>query len=137
MNNHKKKKVMSYYFSKKIRSGFDQAVERVTRELSKEGFGILNDIDMQKKFKEKLGVTFRKYRILGACNPDYAYRVMQQEDKIGTLLPCSVVVQEAENGQTEVAVVNPEASMMAVKNESLAGIAGEVKTKLEKVIASL
>ncbi|HDR88942.1 MAG TPA: DUF302 domain-containing protein [Bacteroidetes bacterium] len=128
---------MSYYFSKKIRSGFDQAVERVTRELSKEGFGVLSDIDMQKKFKEKLGVTFRKYRILGACNPDYAYRVMQQEDKIGTLLPCSVVVQEAENGQTEVAVVNPEASMMAVKNESLAGIAGEVKTKLEKVIASL
>ena len=137
MNNHKKKKVMSYYFSKKIRSGFDQSVERVIQELSKEGFGVLTDIDMQKKFKEKLGVTFRKYRILGACNPDYAFRVMQQEDKIGTLLPCSVVVQQAENGQTEVAVVNPEASMMAVKNESLAGIAGEVKAKLEKVIASL
>ncbi len=128
---------MSYYFSKKIRSGFDQSVERVIQELSKEGFGVLTDIDMQKKFKEKLGVTFRKYRILGACNPDYAFRVMQQEDKIGTLLPCSVVVQQAENGQTEVAVVNPEASMMAVKNESLAGIAGEVKAKLEKVIASL
>ncbi|MGC9472218.1 MAG: DUF302 domain-containing protein [Bacteroidales bacterium] len=128
---------MSYYFSKKIRSGFDQSVERVIQELSKEGFGVLTDIDMQKKFKEKLGVTFRKYRILGACNPDYAFRVIQQEDKIGTLLPCSVVVQEAENGQTEVAVVNPETSMMAVKNESLAGIAGEVKAKLEKVIASL
>ncbi|HDJ33425.1 MAG TPA: DUF302 domain-containing protein [Bacteroidetes bacterium] len=128
---------MNYYFSKKIRADFDSALERVTEALNREGFGVLTDIDIQKKFEEKLGVSFRKYRILGACHPGYAYRMLQQEDKIGTLLPCNIVIQEAENGQTEVAVVNPEASMSTVKNDSLARIAGEVKSKLEKVLASL
>ena len=128
---------MNYYFSKKIRADFDSALERVTEALNREGFGVLTDIDIQKKFEEKLGVSFRKYRILGACHPGYAYRMLQQEDKIGTLLPCNIVIQEAENGQTEVAVVNPEASMSTVKDDSLARIAGEVKSKLEKVLASL
>ncbi len=128
---------MKYYISKKINAGFDQAVALVTESLKKEGFGVLTEINIQEKLKEKLDVDFRKYKILGACNPAYAYKALQQEDKIGTMLPCSVIVQELENNEIEVAAVDPVASMMAIENPNLAGIAGEIKEKLERAVASL
>ncbi|TDD97525.1 DUF302 domain-containing protein [Flavobacterium cellulosilyticum] len=128
---------MKYYISKKISADFDQAVLRITESLKQEGFGVLTEINLQEKLKEKLNVDFRKYKILGACNPDYAYKAIQQEDKIGTMLPCSVIVQELENNKIEVAAVDPVASMMAIENSSLAGIATEIKEKLERAIASL
>lgn len=128
---------MKYYIEKTTDYTFDEAVEKVTEELKKEGFGILSRIDIHDKLKEKLNVDFKKYTILGACNPPYAYKALQQEDKIGTMLPCNVIVQELGDNKTEVAAVNPAASMMAVDNSALAGIAGEIYNKLEKVIASL
>ena len=128
---------MKYYISKKISTDFDQAVLLVTESLKKEGFGVLTEINLQEKLKEKLNVDFRKYKILGACNPAYAYKAIQQEDKIGTMLPCSVIVQELENNKIEVAAVDPVASMMAIENPDLAEIAGEIKEKLERAIASL
>lgn len=128
---------MNYYFSKKINTNFDQAVQLITESLKKEGFGVLTEIDIQEKLKEKLNVDFRKYKILGACNPAYAYKALQLEDKIGTMLPCSVIVQELENNEIEVAAVDPVASMMAIENSVLAGIAEEIKEKLERAIASL
>ena len=128
---------MNYYFSKKINTNFDQAVQLITESLKKEGFGVLTEIDIQEKLKEKLNVDFRKYKILGACNPAYAYKALQLEDKIGTMLPCSVIVQELENNEIEVAAVDPVASMMAIENPVLAGLAGEIKEKIERAIASL
>jgi len=128
---------MKYYISKKISADFDQAVLLVTESLKKEGFGVLTEINLQEKLKEKLNVDFRKYKILGACNPAYAYKAIQQEDKIGTMLPCNVVVQELGNNEIEVAAVDPVASMMAIENPDLAGIAGEIKEKLARAIASL
>jgi len=128
---------MKYYISKKIKTDFDQAVQLVTESLKKEGFGVLTEINLQEKLKEKLSVDFRKYKILGACNPAYAYKAIQMEDKIGTMLPCSVIVQELENNEIEVAAVDPVASMMAIENSGLVGIAGEIKEKLERAIASL
>ena len=129
--------IMKYYISKKINEDFDQAVLLVTKSLKNEGFGVLTEINLQEKLKEKLNVDFRKYKILGACNPAYAYKAVQLEDKIGTMLPCSVIVQELENNEIEVAAVDPVASMMAIENSGLAGIAGEIKEKLERAIASL
>ncbi|MFA5329916.1 MAG: DUF302 domain-containing protein [Prolixibacteraceae bacterium] len=128
---------MKYYISKKISSDFDQAVIQVTESLKKEGFGVLTEINIHEKLKEKLNVDFRKYRILGACNPAYAYKALQQEDLIGTMLPCNVIVQELENNEIEIAAIDPIASMMAVENPKLTGIATEIKEKLERVIASL
>jgi uncharacterized protein (DUF302 family) len=128
---------MKYYISKKINTDFDQAVLLVTESLNKEGFGVLTEINIQDKLKEKLNVDFRKYKILGACNPDYAYKALQMEDKVGTMLPCSVIVQELGNNEIEVAAVDPIASMMAIENPALAEIAGEIKGKLERAIASL
>ncbi len=128
---------MMYYFSKKISTDFDQAIQLVTESLKKEGFGVLTEINIQEKLKEKLNVDFRKYTILGACNPQYAYKALLQEDKIGTMLPCSVIVQELGNNEIEVAAVDPVASMMAIENIGLAGIAKEIKEKLERAIASL
>ena len=128
---------MKYYISKKINTDFDQAVQLVTESLKKEGFGVLTEINLQEKLKEKLDVDFRKYKILGACNPAYAYKAVQHEDKIGTMLPCSVIVQELGNNEIEVAAVDPIASMMAIENPALAEIAGEIKEKLERAIASL
>ncbi|HZL08465.1 MAG TPA: DUF302 domain-containing protein [Prolixibacteraceae bacterium] len=128
---------MKYYISKKISTDFDQAVQRVTESLKKEGFGVLTEINLQEKLKEKLNVDYKKYKILGACNPAYAYKALQQEDKIGTMLPCSVIVQELGNNEIEVAAVDPVASMMAIENPNLAGIAGEIKEKLERAIESL
>jgi len=128
---------MKYYINKTISANFDQAVELVTEALKEEGFGVLSEINIQQKLKEKLDVNFRKYIILGACNPLNAHKALQQEDKIGTMLPCNVIVQEIGETQMEVAAVDPTASMMAVDNKELADIAGEIKTKLERVIASL
>jgi uncharacterized protein (DUF302 family) len=128
---------MTYYINKTITADFDQAIELVTEALKTEGFGVLSEIDIQQKLKEKLDVNFRKYKILGACNPANAFKALQQEDKIGTMLPCNVIVQETDDNQIEVAAVNPVASMMSVENEQLTDIAGEIKSKLEKVIASL
>jgi uncharacterized protein (DUF302 family) len=128
---------MSYYFGKIIDVPFDDAISRVTEELKKEGFGILTDIDVKATFKKKLNVDFKKYRILGACNPPFAYQALQAEDKIGTMLPCNVIVQESSDGNVEVSAVDPIASMQAVKNPNLGGIAEEVRSKLKKVIDSL
>lgn len=128
---------MEYYFSKTIDASFDEAITRVTEALKTEGFGIISEIRMHEKLKEKLDINFRKYTILGACNPSYAYKALQVEDKIGIMLPCNVVVQELAEKQIEVAAVNPIASMMAIQNPALAGIANEVTVNLKKVINRL
>lgn len=128
---------MKYYIAKEIKSTFEDAIENITAELLKEGFGVLTRINIHEKFKEKLDVDFRKYAILGACNPKFAHTALQHEDKIGTMLPCNVVVQEKENGLTEVAAVDPIASMQAVENTHLASIADEVKNKLGNAVNRL
>ncbi|HEY8660409.1 MAG TPA: DUF302 domain-containing protein [Hanamia sp.] len=125
---------MSYYFSKSVDYDFDTAIAKVTEELKKEGFGVLTEIDVQATLKKKLNVDFKKYRILGACNPGFAHQALQAEDKIGTMLPCNVIVQEHPDGKVEVSAVDPVASMMAVKNDSLGNIATQVREKLKKVI---
>jgi len=126
-----------YYYSKTITGEFNQVIEKVTEELKKEGFGVLTEIDFSGTMKKKLDKDIPAYRILGACNPGFAYKAYQEENKIGTMLPCNVIVQDAGNGQVEVSAVNPIASMQSVNNNSLGAIAGEVKEKLEKVIDSL
>ena len=128
---------MSYYFSKTLNVPFDEAVERVTQELKKEGFGILTDIDVKATLKKKLNVELKKYRILGACNPPFAYRALQKEDKIGTMLPCNVIVQEHGEGSVEVSAIDPVASMQAIHNPELHDIAKEIQAKLKAVIGSL
>ncbi len=128
---------MSYHFSRVLDDSFDEAVENVIRELQKEGFGILTEIDVQATLKKKLDVDFRKYRILGACNPPFAYRALQLEEKIGTMLPCNVVVQEHEDGRVEVSAVDPVASMQAIVNPELGEVAQQIQKKLQKVIAAL
>jgi uncharacterized protein (DUF302 family) len=128
---------MRYYFTKTISALFEEAVARVIEELKKEGFGILTDIDVKQTLKKKLGVDFKKYRILGACNPPFAYKALQAEDKIGTMLPCNVIVQELEEGKVEVAAIDPIASMQAIGNPDLKEIADQVQVKLKKVIDNL
>jgi len=128
---------MKYYISKKITADFDQAVLLVTESLKKEGFGVLTEINIQEKLKEKLNVDFRKYKILGACNPAYAYKALQMEDKVGTMLPCSVIVQELGNNEIEVAAIDPIASMMAIENPILKDIATEIQQKLKAAIDNL
>jgi uncharacterized protein (DUF302 family) len=128
---------MEYYFSTLLRTGFDEAIKKVSEALKTEGFGIVSEIDMQAKLKEKLGVDTKKYTILGACNPAFAYKAIQVEEKIGVMLPCNFVVIDRENGTTEVAVVHPAASMMAVQNTALESLASEVTTRLKRVISIL
>jgi len=128
---------MSYYFTKRINEDFESVISKVTEELKKEGFGILTEIDVQATFKKKLDIDFKKYRILGACNPNFAYEAIKAEDKIGTMLPCNVIVQEQEDGIVEVSAVDPVASMVSVQNNSLASIASEVREKLNRVINNL
>lgn len=128
---------MKYYMSTKLNVSFDQAVSKVTEALKIEGFGVLTEINMHEKFKEKLNVDFRKYRILGACNPAFAYKALQGDDKVGTMLPCNVIVQEMAENEIEVAAVDPLASMMAIDSPGLAALATEVQEKLRRVIASL
>jgi uncharacterized protein (DUF302 family) len=132
-----KNKKMNYYFNKTINEDFDRVVERVTVALKKEGFGILTEIDVRETLKKKLDVVFKKYKILGACNPPYAHKALEAEDKIGTMLPCNVIVQEISKGTVEVATVNPMASMQAVDNQILTEIASEITAKLENVIEKL
>lgn len=128
---------MSYYFNKTVNMSFDEAVDKVTKELKKEGFGVLTEIDVQAALKKKINVDFRKYRILGACNPAYAHKALLAEDKIGLMLPCNVVVQETEDGKVEIAAVDPVASMQSVKNDGLGEIATIIQSKLQQVIANL
>jgi uncharacterized protein (DUF302 family) len=128
---------MSYCFSKTVNDTFDTAISNVTKELKKEGFGILTEIDVKETLKKKLDVDFRKYKILGACNPHFAYEALQYEDEIGTMLPCNVIVQEFINGEVQVSAVDPVASMMAIKNEKLGEVANEVRKKLKKVIRNI
>lgn len=128
---------MQYYFSKTIKSDFNKAIETVTQALKEKGFGIITEIDLQETFRKKLDVDFRPYRILGACNPHFAHQALQAEDKIGTMLPCNVIVQDKGAGQIEVAAVDPMASMSAVENEHLGEIAEEVRNQLREVIEQL
>lgn len=129
---------MSYYFSKTLKGkSFDEAIELVTAELKKEGFGVLTEIDVTQTLKMKIDVDFKKYKILGACNPHFAHKALISEDKIGVFLPCNVIVEEHENGEVEVSAVDPIASMSSVKNDSLGGIAAEVQQKLMRVIKNL
>ncbi len=128
---------MGYYFSTIVDCSFDEAVSRATEELQKEGFGVLSEINVQAALKKKLGVDFKKYLILGACNPPFAYEALKLEEKIGTMLPCNVIVLEKEDGRIEISAVDPKASMQAIANPGLQDIAGEVQAKLKKVIAAL
>ncbi|MGC1203524.1 MAG: DUF302 domain-containing protein [Flavobacteriaceae bacterium] len=128
---------MNYYFNKTLKGTFEEVIEKVTEALKNEGFGILTEIDVKETLKKKLDIDFKKYRILGACNPPYAHKALQAEDKIGTMLPCNVIVQEIKEGQIEVAAINPMASMMAVDNKQLIKIADEITAKLKNVIEKL
>jgi uncharacterized protein (DUF302 family) len=128
---------MSYFFSKKLVMNFENAMTRITEELKKEGFGILTEIDVKATLKKKLDVDFRKYTILGACNPAFAYKALQAEPHIGTMLPCNVIVQELADGKVEVAAVDPLASMQAIQNQELQAIAKEIQLKLKRVIGQL
>jgi len=128
---------MSYYFNKIVDMTFDEAIDKATEELKKEGFGVLTEIDVAGTLKKKINVDFRKYRILGACNPSCAHKALLAEDKIGTMLPCNIIVQECQDGKIEVAAINPVASMQAVQNESLGEIAAKVQSKLKQVIENI
>jgi uncharacterized protein (DUF302 family) len=128
---------MAYYFSKTLPTGFDEAVQRTTEALKREGFGIITEIDVKKTLKDKIGADFRSYLILGACNPKLAHEALQLEDKIGTMLPCNVVVQDVGGGKTEVAAIDPVASMQAIENPKLREAATRVQAMLKKVIESL
>jgi uncharacterized protein (DUF302 family) len=128
---------MNYYFSKTLKVTYENALELVTEALKSEGFGVVSEIRMHEKLKEKLGVDFKKYTILGACNPAFAYKALKVEDKIGTMLPCNVIVQELSPGTIEVAIVDPIASMQAIENQELGLLAIEVQSKLKNVLANL
>lgn len=128
---------MSYYFAKTINASFDEAMARTTEALNKAGFGIITEIDVRETLKKKLGVDFRNYRILGACNPAMAREALEIEDKIGTMLPCNVIVQDAGDGKTEIAAIDPVASMQAVDNPALRGPAGKVRAMLESMVRKI
>jgi len=128
---------VAYYFSKLLSADFDEAVERTTEALKREGFGIITEIDVQQTLKKKINVDFRPYRILGACNPALAHEALKLEDKVGTMLPCNVIVQAASRGQVEVAAIDSVASMKAIENPALLESARVIRSKLEKVINSL
>jgi uncharacterized protein (DUF302 family) len=128
---------MSYYFSKTLPVTFDEAVQRSIEGLKQEGFGIITEIDVKDTFKKKINVDFRNYRILGACNPMLAHEALKLEDKVGTMLPCNVVVQDLGDGRTEVAAIDPVASMQAIDNPSLKRSAEQVGAKLKKFIEAL
>ncbi|KQW60557.1 MULTISPECIES: DUF302 domain-containing protein [Ensifer] len=128
---------MSYYFAKTLTCGFDEAVQRTTEALKNSGFGIITEIDVKETLKKKINADFRSYRILGACNPHMAYEALKIEDKVGTMLPCNVIVQDAGPGKTEVAAIDPVASMQAIDNPELLVTAKQVRSMLEKVIDGL
>jgi len=128
---------MSYYFAKTLNTGFDDAVRHTTEVLKQEGFGIITEIDVKETLKKKINIDFRNYRILGACNPALAHKALEIEDKVGTMLPCNVVVQDLGGGRIEVASIDPVASMQAIDNPRLKAAAEEVRSKLRKVIDAL
>ena len=128
---------MSYYFSKIVTMSFEAAITKVTDELKKEGFGVLTEIDVKSTLKNKIDVDFRNYKILGACNPHFAYEALKNERMIGVMLPCNVVVQEAGDGKVEIAAIDPIASMQAVENANLGEMAKQVQAKLKKVIQAI
>ncbi len=128
---------MAYHNSKPVNYSFEDAIEKVTGELKKEGFGVLTEIDVKETLKKKLDVDFRKYKILGACNPPFAYKALQAEDNLGILLPCNIVVQEKEDGKVYVSAVNPMESMQSVKNPALEEVAVQVSAKLQKVLEAV
>jgi len=128
---------MEYYFSKTIAGSFENAVQKVTDALKTEGFGILTEIDIKATLKKKLDIDFYNYKILGACNPPFAYKALLAEDKIGTMLPCNVIIQEKVQGQVEVSAVDPAASMLSIENDDLREIATEIRVKLQNVIGLL
>lgn len=133
-NNKLKHIIMSYSFSKMVNYGFEEAIAKVTDELQKEGFGILTEIDMQAALKKKLNVHFRKYKILGACNPQFAFEALKREGDIGTMLPCNVVVQQGEGDKIKISIIDPVASMMAVKVDGMEELLFTVREKLKRVI---
>ncbi len=128
---------MPYQSSKTVNLSYEDAINKVTEELKKEGFGILTEIDVKETLKKKLDVDFRKYKILGACNPPLAYKALSYEENIGVMLPCNVIVQETNDGSVRVSAINPMVAMQSVANENLNGVAEEVSGKLKKVIDSL
>ena len=128
---------MSYFFTTTTDKTYEETLEKVTSELKKEGFGILTEIDVKETLKKKLNVDFRRYKILGACNPPFAYQALLSEDKIGLMLPCNVIVQENPEGKVEVSAIDPVASMQAVDNQDLGEIATQVREKLRTVISSI
>lgn len=129
---------MSYYINKTIKNiSFEEGIDRITASLKNEGFGVLTEIDLKTTLKKKLDVDFYNYKILGACNPEFAYKALLAEDKIGTMLPCNVIVQEKISGEIEISAVDPMASMQAVESENLGELAKEVRTKLENCINTL
>ncbi len=128
---------MTYYFSRTLDTGFDNALRRTTEALKEQGFGIITEIDVKATLAKKLGVDFRDYKILGACDPALAYEALKSEDKVGTMLPCNVVVQETENGKVEVAAVDPVASMAAIDNPGLRQLAQIVREKLRSAVTNL
>jgi len=128
---------MSYYKTKTVDLSYDEAIQKATDELKKVGFGVLTEIDVKETLKKKLDVDFRKYKILGACNPQFAHKALTAEDKIGVLLPCNVIVQETEDGKTEVAIMNPAEAMSVVDNENLQPIAVEVNKLLDEALKNI
>lgn len=128
---------MSYYSTKTINMSFEESYDHIKSELQKEGFGVLTEIDVKETLKKKIDVDFRKYKILGACNPSFAHKALSAEENIGVLLPCNVIMQEKEEGKTQVSIVNPLVSMQAVNNEALLPVATEVSQKLQRVLAAL
>lgn len=125
---------MSYYFTTTVKGAFDPTIEKVIEALKSEGFGVLTEINIKDTFKKKIDVDFYNYKILGACNPSFAYKALMSENKIGTMLPCNIIVQERTPGTIEVSAVDPVASMQAIENPALAGIADEIRNKLKRVI---
>ncbi|MBW4090446.1 MAG: DUF302 domain-containing protein [Proteobacteria bacterium] len=128
---------MTYHFSRTVALPFDTALAATTEALKRHGFGVLTEIDVQATLQSKLDVAFRPYRILGACNPKFAYQALQAEDKIGTMLPCNVILQQHEDGAVEISAVDPVASMQAVGNPKLAAVADQVRTMLRAAIADI
>ncbi|WP_316980359.1 DUF302 domain-containing protein [Shumkonia mesophila] len=128
---------MDYHFTRVLDAPFEEAISHVTAVLAEQGFGVLTTIDVKATLKKKLDVDFRPYTILGACNPEFAYKALQCEGKIGTMLPCNVVVEQTKDGRVEVSAVDPMASMQAIDNPNLGAIAAEVRNRLQSVIGNL
>jgi len=128
---------MEYHFSKKVLFSFNKAIERTTEELKKQGFGVITSIDLKKTFKTKINEDFRNYSILGACNPQYAFEGLSEEDKLGLFLPCNVVVQEHDNGEVEISMINPEEIVHSIDNLNLKTFASEVKDSLLEVLRNI